>query len=161
MGSLNDFIDEYTYQLSKGNLQKAYNGIMKFISEFRNVLINNQPEYTANAMYYGYMDMTYFAFTPIELKKRNLKIAVVYLHEKNRFEIWLCGGNKKVQSEYIELFNTKDLGRYKLSEVIPRVDSIIELQILEKPDFEKSEELMEKIEKEILEFTKAVYSFID
>lgn len=70
---------------------------MKFISGLKNYMENNYPEYASSALYFGYMDMTYFAFTPLELKKKNLKVAVVYLHEQNKFEAWLGGGNRKIQ----------------------------------------------------------------
>ena len=94
MQSLNDFVKEYTKQLKKGQIQKAYKGIMKFMSGLKNNMGSNHPEYAASALYFGYMDMTYFAFTPMELKSRNLKIAVVYLHEQNRFEVLLGGSNR-------------------------------------------------------------------
>ncbi|MGI6090769.1 MAG: DUF7000 family protein [Saccharofermentanales bacterium] len=35
---------------------------------------------------------------------------MVYLHEKNRFEVWLGGSNRKVQTEHTELFRSKDTG---------------------------------------------------
>jgi len=41
------------------------------------------------------MDMTYFAFTPSELKEKKLKIAIVYLHEQNRFDAWLGAVTEK------------------------------------------------------------------
>ncbi|MDD4089984.1 MAG: hypothetical protein PHP29_09875 [Tissierellia bacterium] len=39
MQSLNDFINEYTTQLRKGQIQKAYNGIMTFMSELKNYMV--------------------------------------------------------------------------------------------------------------------------
>ncbi len=50
-------------------------------------LKNRYPDYTAGALYFGYMDMMYFAFTPSDLKKMKLQIAIVYLHEEGRFEV--------------------------------------------------------------------------
>ena len=96
--------------------------------------------------------MTYFAFTPPELKQRNLKIAIVYLHSENRFDAWLGGVNRKVQAEYIEFFKGKDLGGLILSEVKPGVDSILEMQLADKPDFDHQEELMISIESNVIEF---------
>ena len=153
MQSLNESVKEYTAQLQHGQIQKAYKGIMTFMSSLRAHLKNQHPEYTATALYFGYMDMTYFAFTPLDLKQRSLKIAIVYLHEQNRFEIWLGGANRKVQAEYIELFKAKDLDGLLLSEVKPGVDSIIELRLIEKPDFDHPEELMLAIESKVIAFT--------
>lgn len=160
MTSLNDCIQEYTKQLIKGQIQKAYKGIMTFMSGLKNYMAINHPEFTASALYFGYMDMTYFAFTPKELKEKNLKIALVYLHEENRFEVWLGGSNRKVQAAYIELLKSKDIGYYKLSQACPGVDSIIEIQIVEQPNFEQTEDLMGIIEGKTIEFANNIISIL-
>jgi hypothetical protein len=125
MNSLNNHIQEYNTQLSKGQIQKAYKGIMTFMSGLIKYLRSRYPDHTTSAFYFGYMDMTYFAFTPSNLKSKKLKIAIVYLHEEGRFEVWLGGSNKKIQAEYINLMRCKNIGKYKLSQVLPGVDSII------------------------------------
>ena len=160
MESLNGYIKEYIIQLKKGQVQKAYKGIMTFMTGLENYLERRYPEYKVSALYFGYMDMTYFAFTPIELKKKNLKIAVLYLHEQNRFEVWLGAINRKIQAEYIELIRSKDIGHYKLSQALPGTDSILELQIVEQPDFDCIEELKLKIEAEIMKFIDNVISIL-
>jgi len=160
MASLNDCINEYTTQLRKGEIQKAYKGIMTFMSGLKNYMGTKHPEYSISGLYFGYMDMTYFAFTPMELKNKKLKIAVVYLHGQNRFEVWLGGSNRKVQAEFIEMLNRKDLCYYKVSEAGPGVDSIIEMQIADQPDFEQPEELMQKIEDKTMEFANNVMAII-
>ena len=152
MHSLNEAIREYTFQLQRGQIQIAYKGIMTFMSAMKSFLENRHHDFTASGLYFGYMDMTYFAFTPPELKQRNLKIAIVYLHAENRFDAWLGGVNRKVQAEYIEFFKGKDLGGLVLSEVKPGVDSILEMQLADKPDFDHQEELMISIESNVIEF---------
>ena len=62
MDSLNNHVREYTIQLRKGQIQKAYKGLMIFMSGLRTYLESMYPEYTASSLYFGYMDMTYFAF---------------------------------------------------------------------------------------------------
>lgn len=161
MESLNDHIQEYTALLSKGRIQKAYKGIMTFMSGLKNDMEKKYPEYASSALYFGYMDMTYFAFTPTELKKRNLKVAVVYLHEQNKFEAWLGGGNRRVQAAYIEQMSHLDIGDYRLSRVDPGVDSIIESQIIEQPDFDQVKDLMQIIESKTIEFTEHILSLLD
>lgn len=160
MITLNDSINEYNKQLKKGQIQKAYKGIMLFMSSLKSHMGTKYPEHLASALYFGYMDMTYFAFTPRELKEKNLKIAVVYLHEENRFEVWLSGSNKKIQTEYIERFKRMDIGNYRLSEALPGVDSIIEIIIAMHPDFEQTEALMQSIERRTTEFTQDVISML-
>lgn len=161
MESLNEYVEEYTKQLKSGKIQKAYKGIMLFMSGLKNYLGERHPEYQAGSIYFGYMDMTYFSFTPMELKKRSLKIAIVYLHKENRFEIWLAGSNKKIQSDFIEVFRNENIGKYKLSNAQPGVDSILELRIEVEPDFDNEKQLMKNIETKILEFIKDIITILD
>jgi len=90
MDSLNEQIQEYKIQLSRGYIQKAYKGIITFMSDLKTYLEKSYLDYMVSSLYFGYMDMTYFAFTPSDLKKRKLKLAIVFLHELGRFEVWLC-----------------------------------------------------------------------
>ncbi len=161
MDSLNNHISQYRAQLSKGHIQKAYKAIMIFMSGLGTYLQKRYPSYTVSALYFGYMDMTYFAFTPPGLKYKKLKIAIVYLHKEGRFEAWLGGSNRNIQAEYIELLSSKNTGKYKLSKVLPGVDSIIESILLEQPDFDRPEELKMEIEKKTLEFINNITSILD
>ena len=160
MQTLNDVIREYTAQLQKGQIQEAYKGIMTFMAGLKTYLQSRHTQYTTTGLYFGYMDMTYFAFTPPELKDRNLKIAIVYLHEENKFELWLGGTNRKVQAQFIEIFKGKVIAPYKLSLVSPGVDSIIESIISEQPDFDNADELMKIIEEKTVEFANQIISLL-
>lgn len=161
MDTLNNQIQEYRIQLSKGQIQKAYKGIMTFMSGLCTYLESSYPDYTASALYFGYMDMTYFAFTPPDLKIKKLKIAIVYLHEKGVFEVWLAGNNRRIQAEYIKFMSCKNIGQYKLSQVLPGVDSIIESILVDKPDFDHPLELKRQIEKKTIDFVNDISSMLD
>ena len=160
MDSLNDHIREYRTQLDKGSIQKAYKGIMAFMSGLSSDLARRYPDYSVSALYYGYMDMTYFAFTPTDLKTRKLKIAIVYLHEQSSFEVWLGGSNRKIQAEVIELLRRKPIGKYKLSQSLPGVDSIIEATLVNQPDFDNADDLKKQIEDKTIEFTNDMRSLL-
>ena len=160
MESLNNQIVEYKTQLGKGKIQKAYKGIMAFMSGLITYLNDRYPEYIAGSLYFGYMDMTYFPFTPAALKEAKLKIAIVYLHEEGRFEGWLSGSNRKIQAEYIKRLKLKIDGKYKVSEIQPGVDSIIESVLVEKPDFDHPEELKKQIEVKTIEFANDIISLL-
>jgi hypothetical protein len=159
--SLNDSVKEYTVQLQKGDIQQAYKGIMTFMSILRKHLESKYLEYSMSGVYFGYMDMTYFAFTPIELKEKDLKVAIVYLHVENRFDVWLGGVNRKIQGEYIQRLKEKDMGDYRLSQVAPGVDSIIEQVLVILPDFDDQEELVGVLEEGVLKFISNIRSIID
>ena len=161
MGSLNDQIREYRLQLKEGRIQTAYKGIMTFMSGLKSHLENNYPGHFTSALYFGYLDMTYFAFTPAFLKAKKLKIAIVYLHEQGRFEVWLGGSNRKIQADTIGRLSHRDLGRYQLSRVHPGVDSIIESVVIEQPDFDDLEELKTQIEMKTIEFINDISSLLD
>ena len=161
MTSMNELVREYTQQLAEGHIQKAYKGIMAFMSDLRSDLERKHPDHSVSALYFGYMDMTYFAFTPPTLKAMKLKIAIVYLHEENSFEIWLGGTNRQVQAEYISRLSGKDLGGYTLSKVEPGVDAIIAAQIIQQPDFDHPEELKATIEEKVLNYSEDVFALIE
>lgn len=161
MDKFNSYIQEYKIQLSKGCIQKAYKGIMTFMSDLRIYLEGKHLDYSASALYFGYMDMTYFAFTPSALKEKKLKIAIVFLHEDCKFELWLAGNNRQIQAEYIALLKCKNLGQYALTQINPGVDSIIEAVIVEQPDFDDVERLKKQIEEKTLEFTKDIIAILN
>lgn len=158
MTALNDDIREYTARLKDGQIQRAYKGILNFMSELRVYLVRTYTEYTTSALYFGYMDMTYFALIPPLLKKRKLKIAVVYLHAENRFECWLAGANRKVQADYIERLSGRNIGGYMLSKPAPGVDAIIAASISDQPDFDQRDCLIEALENKITAFSIAMES---
>jgi hypothetical protein len=161
MDTLNANIQEYRVQLAKKQIQKAYLGIMTFMSGLSSTLAGRHPDFLVSGLYFGYMDMTYFAFTPTNLKNLKLKIAIVYLHEEGRFEAWLGGSNRQIQAEYIDKLSGKNIGSYKLSKVHPGVDSIIETILTESPDFDRTDELMKEIEDKTLQFVKDMTRLIE
>jgi hypothetical protein len=156
MNSLNYCIQEYKDQLSKGVIQKAYREIISFMSELRGYLSGKYPDYAVSSLYFGYMDMTYFALTPPALRDMKLKIAIVFLHEECRFEAWLAANNRQVQAEYIKLLQHKNTGKYSLSQIQPGVDSIIATSIIEQPDFDDLEVLKKLIEARTKEFAEDI-----
>ena len=160
MDSLNQCIQEYRKQLRIGDIQKAYKGIISFMLGLRTELENKYPEHLKSSVYYGYMDMTYFAFTPAELRNMGLKIAIVYLHEKGTFEAWLAADNRKIQADYIKVLKNKEVGEYKISEVFPRVDSIVESVLAAWPDFDAPAELKMQIEIAAMSFTNDMISLL-
>lgn len=152
LDSLNHERKEYQRQLSKGHIQKAYAGVMAFMSSLKSYLSDKYQDHFTSSLYYGYLDMTYFAFTPKHLKEKKLKVAIVFLHEPCRFDAWLAGANRKIQSKVIDQLKDQNIGDYQLSCVNPGVDSIIETVLVEQPDFDMLDILTSQIEKKTLNF---------
>lgn len=126
MKSLNDSLTEYKKQLDKGDIQFAYRGLMDYMMGLKNYFKNKYPDFSvAASLYQGYMDMTYFALFPEDLKKRKLKIAIVLVHDKMQFEIWLSGINKQIQIKYWNILKSRNITGYHLPVTLKGTDSII------------------------------------
>jgi hypothetical protein len=152
---------EYRKQLTKGAIQIAYKGLMEFVMNLRTKLMNKYPEYyVSGSIYYGYMDMTYFSFFPKSFAQKKLKIAIVFLHEAFRFEVWLAGNNKQVQTKYWKLIKESGWKKYRIVPTTKGYDSIIEDIIVENPDFSDPEGLSRQIERSTIKFISDVESFI-
>jgi len=161
MRSLQENMLEYRKQLEKGAIQAAYKGLMEYVMGLRTYFQNKYPEHVVSgSIYYGYMDMTYFSFFPKTLKDRNLKIAIVFVHETCRFEVWLAGFNKQVQSKYWKLFKESGWNKYHLVPTTQGADSILESVLVEDPDFSDPEVITKRIEKATLEFIQDVENFL-
>lgn len=146
--SLQDCLQEYKTQLEQGIIQQAYRGLMQYMLELRTQFQKTFPDYEVPGnLYFGYMDMTYFAVIPDFLKQRKLKTAVVFLHEAFRFEAWLSGYNRQAQAAYWELIRTSRPGSYRLVPDPLKADAILEHVLVEEPDFNDPELLTDLIAK--------------
>ena len=161
MGPFHESMGEYKEQLQKGAIQKAYRGLMDYIMDLRTYFEKKYPDhYVSGSIYFGYMDMTYFSFIPKLLKERNLKVAIVFIHETCRFEAWLAGINKQVQTKYWNLFRESEWDKYHLASSPKSSDSILEYVLVSDPDFSELDTLTNQIESETLKFIKDVEDFL-
>jgi hypothetical protein len=161
MESFYEYMNEYRKQMELGVIRKAYKGLMEYIMDLRTHFKNKYPDYfVSSSIYYGYMDMTYFALIPKSLKPCNLKIAIVFIHETLQFEVWLAGANKQVQTKYWKLFKESDWNQYPVVASTKGVDSIIEVILDGNPDFGDLDALTTQIESKVLKFIRDVEGFV-
>lgn len=161
MKSLQENMLEYKKQLEKGAIQKAYQGLMEYMLSLKNHFTNKYPDYSApGSMYYGYMDMTYFSVLPKSLKDRDLKIAIVFLYDAFRFEIWLSGKNKQVLAKYWKIIKESNWDKYKIVAPVKGVDSIVEHILVDNPDFGDLEALTKQIDQGALKFIQDIEGFL-
>jgi hypothetical protein len=161
MESFHEYMDEYKKQLKKGAIKKAYKGLLEYIMDLRTYFNKQYPDYfVSGSIYYGYMDMTYFSFFPESFKHRKLKVAIVFIHDTFRFEVWLAGYNKQVQSRYWRLFKESNWNKYHIVSTTKGVDSILEHVLVDDPDFSDLDSLTKQIENATLKFIKDIESFI-
>jgi hypothetical protein len=161
MKSFHENMMEYRKQLEKGAIQKAYQGLMQYMMSLKNHFSNKYPDYSVSgSIYYGYMDMTYFSVFPGSLKDRDLKIAIVFVYDSFRFEVWLSGRNQQVLAKYWKIFKESGWDRYKLAAQGKWADSILEHILVDNPDFSDLEALTGQIEQGTLKFIQDVESFL-
>jgi hypothetical protein len=160
MQSFQEYINEYRKQLEKGVIQRAYQGLMEYIMDLRTQFNKKFPDFAPGNIYHGYMDMTYFPIFPEALKSRKLKIAIVFIHESIRFEVWLVGYNKQIQKEYWKLFKESEWNKYHIPTTIKGVDSIMQYTLADNPDFNDLDALTKKIEKGTLTFINDIENFL-
>lgn len=161
MKPFHESMNEYRTQLKEGAIQKAYKGLMEYVMLLRTHFQKKYPDYVVSgSIYYGYMDMTYFSFFPKSLKDRNLKVAIVFLHDNFRFEVWLAGYNKQVQTKYWQLFTESGWNKYRIVPTTQGADSILEHTLVDNPDFSDLDALTKQIETGALKFIADVESYL-
>ncbi|WKY46599.1 hypothetical protein Q5O24_09415 [Eubacteriaceae bacterium ES3] len=160
MKSINQLIKSYTLSLQNGEIKAAYKGILEFIGKLRVDLIRKYPAANISGIYHGYLDMSYFSVSTEELKESGLKIAIVYLHEKAVFEVWLSARNREIANKF-KLLVTKD-HEYEIEifhEETNR-DAIIESILLSELDFEDPTLMIAHIELGIEKFFASISSIL-
>ena len=154
-------IPEFQQLLQNGQVQKAYQGIMSYIQGLKNHLKHSYPGYSVSSnLYPGLMDMTYFSFTPPELKSKGLKIAIVFVYQTFCFEVWLSAMNKKIQQRYWDRVKDRPYLPYRLVPTVQGYDSILEHTLIHQPDFIDLDALTQQIERGTLKFIEDVIGIL-
>ena len=152
MKTLDELIKVYSTLLQAGEIQAAYRGIFGFLGKLRAEFIKKHPHYDVSGIYQGYMDMSYFSLSTKSLKYKGLKIAVVYLHEKGDFEVWLSARNRDIAKSYASILNSNISGDVNLFHDINNPDAIIECILTPEPDFEDQVSLIDIIDQGVEKF---------
>lgn len=146
MHSIQDDVEELRNQLEKGMIQRAYRALLSYLMELRAHFIDKYGEPSVSGLYQGYMDMTYFALFPPFLKRRDLKIAIVFNYDAFRFEAWLAARNRKVQRQYWELFQDSQWAEYRVIAPGEGIDSILECDVAKDFNISDTDALTSRIE---------------
>ncbi|MEO1816088.1 MAG: hypothetical protein ABGU93_10955 [Acetobacterium sp.] len=159
MKTLNKQIAAYTQQLQLGEIQIAYRGILAFTGKLRVDFVKKYPHYDVSNIYQGYLDMSYFSVSTKPLKEKGLKIAIVYLHEKGSFEVWLSARNRDIARTHQAILDS-------LSDEINvfhdgnNQDAIAECVLIGTPDFENPAQLINTIEQGVEKFVAAIINHL-
>jgi hypothetical protein len=160
MQELNRSFAEYKKQMRKGVIQRAYQGVMKYFMSLRNELRKRHPKFEVSGIQWGYMDQTYFLFHPQSLKKRGLKVAIVFVHDTCRFDAWLASRNASYRKKYWQFFKDRGYDKHRMVPSSNAVDPILEHTLVADPDFGDQYALTEQIERGVMKFIEDVEGFL-
>jgi hypothetical protein len=158
-GFLKDF-EEYKRQMRRGAIPRAYLGLMKYFMALRTQLQKKHPQFEVSSIQYGYMDQTYFLFYPRSLKERGLKVAIVFVHDTCRFDVWLASRNGEFRKKYWQQFKASGYDQYHVVPSAKAVDPILEHTLVAEPDFGDPDALSVQIERGTLRFIRDVDRFL-
>lgn len=161
MPTIGDDLEEFRRQLNQGATQRAYTALLSYLLKLRKHFQNSQPDTQVSGLYQGYLDMTYFALFPPQLKRRDLKIAIVFNYSAFRFEAWLAGSNRQVQRRYWEVFRNSRWPTYRVVAPAPGVDSIVECDLATAFDLTDPDALTARIEAFTTAFIDDMTRFLD
>ncbi|MBU0494177.1 MAG: hypothetical protein KKA73_24225 [Chloroflexi bacterium] len=160
MHSIQEDMAELRRQLEKGSIQKAYGALLSYMMGLRTHLENVYGDSAISGLYQGYMDMTYFALFPPALKRRDLKVAIVFNYDAFRFEAWLAARNRKVQRQYWELFKDSQWNEYRVVAPTRGIDSIVECDLASDFDLSNPDALTLRIETTTAAFVDDMERFL-
>ena len=155
---LNDYVAHYKNQLENGDTQIAYEQLVKYVMALKahcgKAFSDN---YSCGSVSPGYMDFTYFPFFDEFLRSEKLRFGIVLNHRKIRFELWLMGQNSKVQKEYWNLLKSSIWN--ETQRTMPKY-SVLEILLIEEPDFNNLDELTAEIEEKASFLSKEIMDHI-
>ena len=161
MNTLDKDIRDLQEHLSDGSVQRAYRGIVTYMSRLRKVFADHRGERSISGLYQGYFDMTYFALFSDALKERGLKVAVVFNYDTFGFEVWLAARNRKVQRQYWELLSDAGYRKHPLIEPAVGIDAIATTVLATDYSMEAENSLTKKIVKGVEVFESDIVSFLN
>jgi hypothetical protein len=161
MNELDKDLKELRRRLDEGMIQRAYRGIISYMSRLRTVLAAQYGGHAVSVLYQGYLDMTYFALIPDNLKKRSLKLAIVFNYESFQFEIWLAARNRRLQHHHWKLFSDAAYTKHTLVAPAAGVDAILKAVLAADYSLGSEDSLTGQIAELVKAFERDVEEFLD
>jgi hypothetical protein len=160
MPSITEDLKELRRQLEKGSIQKAYRALLAFMTGLRTHLAGQYGARAVSGLYQGYLDMTYFAVVPPALKRRGLKVAIVFNFDAFRFEAWLAARNRKVQRQYWEVFRDCAWAGCRVVAPAAGVDAIVACDLGAGLALDQPDELTSRIQKVTAGFVARIEKYL-
>ncbi len=158
MKDFNKCVALYREQLEKGEIQKAYEGLVKFLMNLKADMSKTyEDKYSFGNISPGYLDYTYFPFFDNFLRERKLRFGIVLNHQKTRFELWLMGQNSDVQQKYWDILKSTKWNEHQLS--MPKY-SVLEVILVDNPDFNDLKSLTLALESETIRHSEEITNWL-
>lgn len=158
MKKLGDYVAIYKEQLEKGDIQKAYIGLIKYVLSLKSHLAKEMPDtFSFGNISYGYLDYTYFPFFNEYLRANKLRFGIVLNHKEARLELWLMGQNAEIQEKYWDLLKTSEWNKNQTAK--PKY-SFLEVVLESNPDFNDLDTLTLNIEKQIISLSESIIEYL-
>ena len=152
--NMNSVVAAYETQLKQGDIQVAYRSLLSFVmslkADFEHAY---SKEFSFGNVSPGYLDYSYFSCFNSFLRERKLRFGIVLNHHDIRFELWLMGQNSDVQKKYWELLKSSKWNAERSE--MPKY-SIIEIVLVERPDFNNLDALSAKIRTTAIGLTEEI-----
>lgn len=156
--SLNARIPAYKTAFSSGELQKTYQDLVGIVQNLRTEFSKKyKSEFTVANVLHGYIDFTYFYLQNDYLKKKKLKLAIVFKHKNANFELWLLGQTKDVQILYWR--KLKEV-KWVNEDAMPEY-SIFEAPLLLALDFDSPTKLSESIRSQFEILSQEIFNTLE
>lgn len=158
MKNFSEYVAVYKEQLQKEDIQKAYEGLVKYVMVLKSHFSKElSDKFLFGNISPGYMDFTYFPFFNDFLREQKLRFGIVLNHKKVRFELWLMGQNLEIQRNYWNLLKTSQWNKEQIA--MPKY-SVLEVILVENPDFNELDILTSKIEQEAIILIHEIIDYI-
>lgn len=158
MKNFSEYVAVYKEQLQKEDIQKAYEGLIKYVMVLKSHFSKElSDKFLFGNISPGYMDFTYFPFFNDFLREQKLRFGIVLNHKKVRFELWLMGQNLEIQRNYWNLLKTSQWNKEQIA--MPKY-SVLEVILVENPDFNELDILTSKIEQEAIILVHEIIDYI-
>ena len=146
--NINQEVEKYQKIIREYSMSTTYKFLLAYMNKLQKEFNNELSHiFSVNKVLNGYLDYTYFYFTNEFLKDRKLKLAIVYNHQENCFNLWLLGTIKQSQINYWNKFkNTEWNNEESMSPWY-----VLSVDLISKPNFLEIEKLTELIIEESLE----------
>ncbi len=148
--------------VKQDHIQLNYHQLIGYMKKLRAFFHKEYAsDFILGTIYQGNPDFSYFSLTTEELKKQKLKFVIIFNHKMMCFTICLSGQNKSIRKKYWEMFKGSNWSTYHLAESINSSLSIIDHEIIEKPNFDNIHILTKQVEAESLKFISEIRGILE